>query len=115
MYEIWLALNIVYEIALSIWPALLLIVLVWLALLVGARQRLSARAFKQACVFGLLVAFMLAISLPALTQSAFSNMGYWVDWANLLAIAAGLGAAAALLMWPLAALLCPGNACRARS
>lgn len=114
MYEIWLVLNIVYEIALSIWPALLLIALVWVALLVAARQRLSARAFKQACVFGSLVAFMLAISLPALTQSSFANMGYWVDWANLLGVAAGLGAAAALLMWPLAALVCPGNACPVR-
>jgi hypothetical protein len=34
-------------------------------------------------------------------------MGYWVDWANLLAIALGLGALAAAFAWPLAALACP--------
>jgi hypothetical protein len=27
-------------------------------------------------------------------------MHYWVDWANLIAIAAGLGAVVALFVWP---------------
>jgi hypothetical protein len=41
MYEIWLAMNIVYEIALDLWPALLPLLLVWLALLLINRQRLG--------------------------------------------------------------------------
>lgn len=107
MYEIWLALNIFYEIALTVWPALLVLALVWLALMLAARARLSARALRGALALGSLVAVVLFFALPALTQSALSNMGYWVDWANLLAMALGFGAAAALLLWPALALWCP--------
>ena len=107
MYEIWLALNIVYEIALTIWPALLALLLTWLALLATARGRLGWRALRQALLAGAVVAAALVAGLPSLTQSALSNMGYWVDWANVLAIALGLGALAALFMWPLMALFCP--------
>ncbi|GAA4004802.1 hypothetical protein GCM10022279_31140 [Comamonas faecalis] len=117
MYEIWLGLNIFYEIALTIWPALLALVLAWLALLLAARRRLSVRALRGALVPGALVALALFFTLPALTQSALSNMGYWVDWANLLAMALGFGAAAALLAWPALALWCPRcqqGACAAR-
>jgi hypothetical protein len=36
-------------------------------------------------------------------RSSLSDMGYWVDWAMLLVTAAGLGVAAAVLLWPLLA------------
>lgn len=107
MYEIWLVLNIVYEIALGIWPVLLLALLVWIALLVAARGRLGLRALRPALLLGAIVAAVLVAAVPSLTQSSLSNMDYWVDWANLLAIALGLGALAALFVWPLAALACP--------
>lgn len=107
MYEIWLALNIVYEITLGVWPALLVLLLVWIALLVAARGRLSAHALRPALALGALVAAALVLAVPSLTQSSLANMGYWVDWANLLAIALGLGALAAVFAWPLAALACP--------
>ena len=97
MYEIWLAINIVYEIALTIWPLLALALLVWLALLWTAGARLGRGV-------GALVALVLLVSVPSLTHSSFANMGYWVDWANLLVIALGLGAVAAVFFWPLLAL-----------
>lgn len=92
MYEIWLAMNIVYEIALSVAPWLAVLLLVWLVLLVLARKRLSLCALRPALALTALVAGVLFFALPALTQSSFANMGYWVDWANLLAVALGLGA-----------------------
>lgn len=101
MYEIWLAMNIVYEIALGIWPLLALLLAVWVALLVVARGRLGARQVRQALLLGALVAVALFFSVPTLTQSSLSNMGYWVDWANLLAIALGLGALAAVFSVPI--------------
>ena len=113
MYEIWLAMNIVYEIALGIWPLLALLLAVWVALLVAARGRLGARQVRQALLLGALVAVALFFSVPTLTQSSLANMGYWVDWANVLAIALGLGALAALFTWPLMALFCPR--CRSRA
>ena len=101
MYEIWLAMNIIYEIALGVWPLLALLLAVWLGLLVAARGRLGARQVRQAALLGALVAVALFFSVPTLTQSSLANMGYWVDWANLLAIALGLGALAAVFSVPL--------------
>ena len=107
MYEIWLAMNIVYEIALSVAPWLAVLLLVWLVLLVLARKRLSLCALRPALVLTALVAGVLFFALPALTQSSFANMGYWVDWANLLAVALGLGALVGVFCISVAALLCP--------
>ena len=42
MYEIWLMLNIVYELALSIWPWLLALVVLWLLLMGRAWGRRGA-------------------------------------------------------------------------
>ena len=106
MYEIWLVLNIVYEIALGLWPLLL-------GLLLAARNRLLRRAVRPALLLGGLVAVALVPGVPWLTQSSLVQMGYWVDWANVLAIALGLGALAALFTWPLMALFCPR--CRSRA
>ena len=97
--------NIVYEIALGIWPLLALLLAVWMGLLVAARGRLGARQVRQAALLGALVAVALFFSVPTLTQSSLSNMGYWVDWANLLAIALGLGALAAVFSVPLIGLV----------
>lgn len=105
MYEIWLVMNIVYEIALGVWPLLALLLAVWLGLLVAARGRLGARQVRQAALLGALVAVALFFSVPTLTQSSLANMGYWVDWANLLAIAAGLGALATVFSLPLIGLV----------
>ena len=105
MYEIWLVMNIVYELALSIWPVLALAGAVWLLLLVMARQRIGWRQVPRAVAVGAAVAVLLFFSVPSLTQSSWSNMGYWVDWANLLAVALGLGTLAAVFAWPLLALL----------
>ena len=101
MYEIWLVMNIVYEIALGVWPLLALLLAVWVVTLVAARGRLGGRQVRQAALLGALVAVALFFSVPTLTQSSLANMGYWVDWANLLAVALGLGALAAVFSLPL--------------
>ncbi len=117
MYEIWLVLNILYESALEVWPALLGLAVTWLALMVLARSRLSLGTLRHALFPASFVAGLLFFTLPSLTQSSFANMGYWVDWLNLLGIALGLGAAFALFAWPWVALFCPacaGGACQTR-
>jgi hypothetical protein len=39
-----------------------------------------------------------------LSQSTLADMGYWVDWTALLGMAAGVGVAAAVLLWPVLAM-----------
>ena len=103
MYEIWLVINIVYEIALTIWPLIALALAVWLVMLWMARGRSGGGA--AAVGVGVLAAALLFFTVPSLTNSSFANMGYWVDWANLAAVALGLGTLAAIFFWPLATLL----------
>ena len=107
MYEIWLVINILWEIALGIWPLLLAAAVAWalLAQWVGRRPDAQWRsALVTAMVVGLLVAVAAAAMIPGWSRASISDMGYWVDWANLLAIAAGFGAAAAAVAWPLLAM-----------
>lgn len=115
MYEVWLALNIVWEIALGAWPVLLAALLLWAVLLLTAWRRPGTRwrgALPWAVGAGVLAAAGAIGTVPAWSLSSLSEMGYWVDWANLLAVAAGFGAVAAAVAWPLAAMRLGGDTAR---
>ena len=104
MYEIWLMLNIVWELALAVWPWLAALLALWIVFLLMARGRSGATwrgAFPGAIVLGVLVAVIIFFITPGWSKSSLGDMKYWVDWANLLGIAAGWGAAAVILSWPL--------------
>jgi uncharacterized membrane protein YdjX (TVP38/TMEM64 family) len=104
MYEIWLMLNIVWEIALGIWPLLLAGAVLWLALL-GTAWRQDGRHWRTstwpALGIGAAVAVVAALVLPGSIGSTLSDMGYWVDWGMLLALAAAAGGVAVAFAWPL--------------
>ena len=107
MYEIWLALNILWEIALTAWPLLLAGAAVWALLMIVALRRRGARLGRAlpvailCALAGALAAFFL---VPGTVGSSLKELGYWVDVANLAAIAAGCGAALGAFAWPLAAI-----------
>lgn len=107
MYEIWLMLNIVWEIALGIWPLLLLTAVLWLALM-GTAWRHSANQWKAGLIpalsVGAVVTVMAALLLPGWARSTLSDVAYWVDWGILLALAAGAGAVTTAFVWPVLAL-----------
>ncbi len=116
MYEIWLVMNIVWEIALGVWPLLALgAAAAWLVLMVLAWRRpmaqwrgawpLAAGVAAAAAVIGFLV-------VPTTTSSSLQELAYWVDWANLASIALGIGVAALAFAWPAGVLWC-GNIIRA--
>jgi hypothetical protein len=107
MYEIWLVMNIVWEIALDLWPLLLGAAVLWVVLMATALRRRGANwggGVKFALVTAVLVALATVLWLPGATQSSLAEMRYWVDWANLLAVAAGFGVVAAVFVWPLGAM-----------
>lgn len=104
MYEIWLMLNIVYEMALPLWPVLLLALLLWLGLMAAARARLRAGGWRMPALIGVGASVLAFLALPAATQSSLGNLGYWVDWIFVAAVALAVGAVVALYAWPLLAL-----------
>jgi hypothetical protein len=106
MYEIWLMLNIVWEYLLAHagWAvafAVLLVAAFGIALMRGGAA--WGRALPAAIGLGVVVAAIAFFVVPGATKSSFANFGYWVDWANLLAIAGVAGAAIAAIGWPLIA------------
>ena len=101
MYEVWLGLNIFFEIALTVLPWLVAAALAWLVILVIRRENLRQLQVGLLLGVAVLVTVIAAIALPSLSKSSLSDMGYWVDWATLLGVAAGFGVAAAVFLWPL--------------
>jgi len=107
MYEIWLAMNIVWEVALTVGPVLLIVAAVWAALMLVAWRRPDTRwraGLPLALLAGVVIAAAAFLLVPGWTRSSLSELRYWVDWANLLAVAAGFGAVGAALAWPLSAM-----------
>jgi hypothetical protein len=104
MYEIWLALNILFELALTALPLIGGLLTLWIALIVTAAGR-GRTAWRPALLPSILMALLIAIAaflaVPTMTKSSLAEMGYWIDWANLTGIAAGIGAVAFALIWPL--------------
>jgi hypothetical protein len=105
MYEIWLMINIVYEIALSYWLPITLGAALWLGLMWLARKRLSAQVVPLSLALGAVAAVVAFFALPAINKSTLADMGYWVDWVNLGSWALTAGALAVLAVIPLASLM----------
>lgn len=103
MYEIWLVMNIVWEIALGLWPLLALGAVAWLVLMALAWRRPAAHwrnAWPMAAGIAVVAALIGFLVVPTTTRSSLQELGYWVDWANLASIALGIGVAALAFAWP---------------
>jgi hypothetical protein len=104
MYEIWLPMNIAYETALGLLPALAPLVLMWAVMMVINRKKLKRVKLVTLAAVAVLVALAAVLALPSLSKSTLADMGYGVDWVALLGMAAGVGVAAAVLVWPVLAM-----------
>ena len=104
MYEIWLMLNIVWELALSIWPWLLALAVLWLVLMAMAKGGRGAdwrACLPKAIALGLILGLVILFVTPLWSKSSLGEMKYWVDWANLIGIAVAWAVAGTLFAWPL--------------
>ena len=107
MYEIWLGLNIAWELTL-LHPWVVGGYLVLLFVLHALALARSPAAWRQslfgAVVLGLLLAIVAVFALPLVTQSSLANVTYLLDWLALGGLAFGTGVAGGLLFWPVLAL-----------
>lgn len=109
MYEVWLMMNIVYEIMLETLALVLGALGLWLALMVVARRHLAFQTIRPSLYLGIAAAAILTLLLPSLIKSSFADMSYWVDWANLLGIAFAGGAGVVAFAWPILSLSQPSH------
>ena len=103
MYEIWLMMNIVWEIALGIWPLLAVSALAWLVLMALAWRQPAAQwrsAWPMAAGVAMAAAVFGFLLVPPAIRSSLKELAYWVDWANLASIALGIGMVAMAFAWP---------------
>lgn len=105
MYEIWLAVNIAWEIvvAQAAWTISLAVVFVALVVLAFVRGGDWSAGWRWAWKSAVLAAAAAAVALPRLSGASWSDLSYVVDWLLLVAIAAAFGVAVAAIVWPLAA------------
>jgi drug/metabolite transporter (DMT)-like permease len=96
--------NIAYETALGLVPALAPLVLMWAVMMVINRKKLKRVKTVTLAAVAVLLSLAAVLALPSLSQSTLADMGYWVDWTALLGMAAGVGVAAAVLLWPVLAM-----------
>lgn len=116
MYELWLTANVLLELARMHWPWLLGLAVLWMLLIAVRRAMRGRETHHRVGMLALIwigASALAVLALPALTRSALSNVAYIVDWLNLLAIAAGIGAVITAFAWPLLGLML-GNARKAR-
>jgi hypothetical protein len=68
------------------------------------RKKLKRVKTVTLAAVAVLLSLAAVLALPSLSKSTLADMGYWVDWAALLGMAAGVGVAAAVLLWPVLAM-----------
>ena len=107
MYEVWLGLNILYELMWNYMPFVLTVAALWVALMAYAIQHDAAwRQGLRGGLLGMLVIVVVTfLVFPYITKSSLSNLGYWMDYLFLFQIAVGYGVVFGLgFVWPLVAL-----------
>lgn len=112
MYEIWLGLNIFWELVLAHWTVLAVVAVAWLVLMIYVMLQIpwrkayvaGIRTMRPALIWAAMVGVVAFALIPGCTQSNFSAMGYWVDWFTLAGMAAASAALALGFIWPLLAL-----------
>jgi hypothetical protein len=103
IYDIWLGLNIFWEIALEKMPIILLAGVIWLVISGIALSKKPIHwcsITRTALIPAGIVTVVIFLLFPGQSFSSLSEMGYWVDWAVLSAIALGFGAIAFMYAVP---------------
>ena len=114
MYEIWLAVNIAWEIvvAQAVWAVALAVVFAGLVVHALVRRGDWRAGWRWTWKTALLAGVAAALVLPPLSGASWSDLSYVVDWVLLALIGAAVAAVVGAIVWPLATVLLAGRASR---
>jgi hypothetical protein len=96
----WMQQNIVLIVVIAA-----LVVLAYGALWVSKRNWWSVKALLGGVVAAVIVTAVMALSLPAMTDSSMGQVTYITDWVMLVLMSAGFGAVAFVIVYPLLVLM----------
>lgn len=104
LYNLWLGLNIAYEILLPLLWLLAVLVVAWSATLVLALVRAPKAQWRQALptsgLIGLAGMVLTFVLFPTLVGSSFADINQFADWLFAIGVAVGVGVAFLVVTWP---------------
>jgi len=104
LYNIWMSINVVYEMLLPLLWLVVLLGLAWAATLVLALKRASMSQWRRSlpitALFGLVAAALTFVFVPILTHAGFSDLYKFIDWLFLIGTAVAVGVVLMVATWP---------------
>ena len=104
MYEIWLIINTIYELALANLSWVLSTLVIWLMLMLVTQfsKKLPwSTGVKAAVVVGLIAWVIFFALVPSLTKSSFEYVNSVIDWLAVGGVAAAFAGLLAMFVGPL--------------
>ena len=104
LYNLWLGLNIAYEILLPMLWLLVLLAVVWSATLVLALVRAPKGQWRKTLptsgAIGAIAMVLAFVLFPGVAGSSFADVNQFADWLFAIGTAVGIGVALWVLTWP---------------
>jgi len=104
LYNIWMSINVVYEMLLPLLWLVVLLGLAWAATLVLALKRASMSQWRRSLpmtgLVGLVGAVLVFFLVPFLTHSSLADLYKFIDWLFLVGTAVAVGVALMVATWP---------------
>jgi len=104
LYNIWMGINIVYEMLLPLLWLVVLLALAWGLTLVLALKRAPKTQWRRSlpitALVGLAAAALTFVFVPVLTHAGFSDLYKFIDWMFLIGTALAIGAVVMVATWP---------------
>lgn len=109
MHDLWLTINIIWELVLEAGAWVPLALGAWVAAVGLALRRGPTRrpSLKAALALGFAAAALAFVLIPGLTASSVAELRYVLDVLALLGMAVGVGVVVGLAAWPLLSLRKP--------
>ncbi|QEY58769.1 hypothetical protein FXF61_06100 [Pseudomonas sp. C27(2019)] len=104
MYEIWLIINVFYELALANLGLVLSTIVVWLILMLVTQFKKElpwGKGVKTASAIGLVAWVIFFVMVPGLSKSSFASVNSVIDWLVVAGVSGAFAGLLALFVGPI--------------